>query len=140
MNHSTIRDVKFQFDGKVHKVSIKQTEDGFQVKVDQGEWKNVTATASKFDGRFTLRINIEGALTEFSAVISPETIAVFGEGGKTELEIVKPAFLNAAEISGDSNKSSVVSPMPGVLDKLLVKTGDQVKAGDPLAVIIGDYS
>ena len=79
VNHSTVRDVKLQFDGKVHKVSIKQIEDAFQVKVDEGEWKNVTATTSKFDGRFTLRINIDGALTEFSAVISPENVAVFGE-------------------------------------------------------------
>ena len=138
---------------------IKQNDEAYQINVDGGEWKKVNATTTKSDGRFTLRINIEGTLKEFSAVISPENVAVFDDvniennivkkkitlnhkllqTGKTELEIVKPSFLNAAEISGDLNKSSVVSPMPGVLDKLLVKAGDQVKTGDPLAVIIGKF-
>lgn len=61
------------------------------------------------------------------------------QNGKTELELVQPAFLSAEDMSS-STASSVVSPMPGVLDKLLVKPGDVVKAGDPLAVIIGIFS
>jgi 3-methylcrotonyl-CoA carboxylase alpha subunit len=48
--------------------------------------------------------------------------------------------LSASEASGSgSDKSRVVSPMPGVLDKMLVKPGDAVKAGDSLAVIIGTF-
>lgn len=31
---------------------------------------------------------------------------------------------------------SAVSPMPGVVDKIFVKKGDQVKAGQPLLTII----
>lgn len=38
------------------------------------------------------------------------------------------------ESSISSNKA--VAPMPGVLDKILVKMGDKVKSGDPLFVLI----
>lgn len=37
---------------------------------------------------------------------------------------------------GKSSGSTVVSPMPGVCDKVLVKVGDKVEAGMPVAVII----
>lgn len=33
-------------------------------------------------------------------------------------------------------EGSAVSPMPGVVDKVFVKVGDTVTAGDPLLVII----
>lgn len=35
-----------------------------------------------------------------------------------------------------SSGSTVVSPMPGICDKILVKAGDQVGTGQPVAVII----
>lgn len=38
------------------------------------------------------------------------------------------------EVGTAGNKA--VAPMPGVLDKLMVKQGDKVKKGDPLFVII----
>lgn len=38
------------------------------------------------------------------------------------------------EFGGGTNKAT--SPMPGVVDRILVKIGDVVKKGDPLFVII----
>lgn len=38
------------------------------------------------------------------------------------------------EYGGSANKAT--SPMPGVVDKVLVKAGDAVKKGDPLFVVI----
>ena len=50
-----------------------------------------------------------------------------------------PKFLSEIGVGADDGAiggNSVSTPMPGVLDKILVKVGDQVKAGDSVAVII----
>lgn len=47
-----------------------------------------------------------------------------------------PKFLSQQNGDDCVGESKVVSPMPGVLDKINVKPGDIVKAGDPVAVII----
>lgn len=48
-----------------------------------------------------------------------------------------PKFLNLiGSTESATSGSTVVSPMPGICDKILVKAGDHVKAKQPLAVII----
>ena len=50
--------------------------------------------------------------------------------------IPSPKYSN--ELSNRDNKTSgaAVSPMPGVVDKILVNKGDSVKTGDSLIVIV----
>ena len=59
------------------------------------------------------------------------------QSGKLNFELVQPKFLSA-HLDGlaAGAGSKVVAPMPGVLEKLLVKPGDKVKKGDNLAVLI----
>lgn len=135
LNHSTSRDIKLKFNDKIHNVQIKQSNNNFSIRIDNGNWKNVQINNINEPERFTLRSNIDGILSNFSAVISPDSIEIFNKNGKTKLEIVQPKFLTSQEESG-STGSTVISPMPGVIDKMLVRAGDKVNAGDPLAVII----
>lgn len=58
------------------------------------------------------------------------------QNGKTELTFFKPKYLKDLNAVGKSSGSTVVSPMPGICDKVLVQVGDQVTAGTPVAVII----
>lgn len=39
-------------------------------------------------------------------------------------------------VGADVNKSSLSAPMPGIIDKIFVKVGEEVKPGQSIAVII----
>ncbi|KAG4077353.1 hypothetical protein HA402_009754 [Bradysia odoriphaga] len=136
MNHVAVRKVSLKFNDKEYVVSVKNLGDSFEVKIDDGNWKVVKPSLLDHPQRFSIKTNIDGIFTTFSAVISPEQVAIFTENGKTELSIVPPKFLSQQSGDDGVGGSKVVSPMPGVLDKIHVKPGDTVQAGDPVAVII----
>ncbi len=55
-----------------------------------------------------------------------------------EFQIEEPKYLRELQGSQGSHADSndAVAPMPGLVDKINVKPGDQVKKGDPLCVMI----
>jgi len=120
----------------VHKVKVQTTDGHYTIQMDNGVRKIVRAQQLYTQtNRFTLRTNIDGNFSNISAVVLPEYVAIFNNAGKIELEFVQPKFL-IADAASSNVSSAVVSPMPGVLDKIHVQVGQKVKAGDPLAVII----
>jgi len=135
-NYEAIRTFKLKFNDQIHETKLKSTEGKYFVSVNDRAWTPVTIDQVPDEERFSLRTNIDGVFSSFSAVISPDSVAIFDENGKTELEFVKPKFLTSMETEAAGGGSKVVSPMPGVLDKILVKVGDEVKAGQAVAVII----
>ena len=58
---------------------------------------------------------------------------MFQEGSQ-ELQLAIPKFLRA--VKGSAAEGAAVAPMPGVVEKVNVKPGDAVEAGDPLIVMI----
>lgn len=134
VNTNDIRTVKFNNEGKEEKVSVTQGANGFKVKVNDNEWRSVQVKTVKENGRFSLKINMDGSVFNFSVVITPETVTIFNQDGKTELQITQSKFLSAD--SGDASKSSLTSPMPGIIDKIFVSVGDEVQPGQSIAVII----
>ena len=80
VNSNEIRTVKFSSDGKEHKVLVTQSEDGFKVKVNDGEWRNVQVKTVRDDERFSLKVNIDGSVFNYSVVITPEIVTIFNEG------------------------------------------------------------
>lgn len=79
VNHSGIRTVNFNNDGKQEKISVIQNDNGYKVKVNEGEWKNVNVKILPDDERFTLKINIDGNVFTYSVVITPEKVTIFNE-------------------------------------------------------------
>ncbi len=55
------------------------------------------------------------------------------EGGY-QFTLPSPKFVTATQSS--KAKKGSVAPMPGVIEKVNVKAGDTVEAGDPLVVLI----
>lgn len=79
VNSSDIRTVSFKNGEKDEKVFITRTGYGFKVKVNDGEWRNVQVKTVKDENRFSLKINVEGRVFNFSAVITPEAVTIFNE-------------------------------------------------------------
>lgn len=47
----------------------------------------------------------------------------------------KPSFLTS-QLEGSLSQGGAVAPMPGIIEKILVKDGEEVKVGQPLLVMI----
>uniref|UniRef100_A0A182QJ41 Methylcrotonoyl-CoA carboxylase subunit alpha, mitochondrial n=1 Tax=Anopheles farauti TaxID=69004 RepID=A0A182QJ41_9DIPT len=135
-NYSLTRSIKIKLGETEHSVEMETNAEGYSVRVDGGEWMKVSVRRKPYNNRFLLETNIDGHVSNFNAVITGENIALFDENGMIGGEIVQPRFLSAEGSVGGVDVSSVTAPMPGVLDKLLVKPGDTVKVGTPVAVLI----
>lgn len=79
VNSNEIRTVKFNNEGKEETISVTQSDDGFKVKVNDGEWRNVLVKIVKDAERFSLKVNIDGSIFNYSVVITPEAVTIFNE-------------------------------------------------------------
>lgn len=77
VNSNEIRIVKFNNEGKEEKISVTQNDNGFKVKVNDSEWRSVSVKTVRDNERFTLKINMDGLVFNFSVVITPETVTIF---------------------------------------------------------------
>lgn len=137
LNYDLIRKYQLKSNDKVYNVSLKYGSDSnIQIKIDDGEWYEVKAERVWDGERLKIRSNIANNISTYNAHIDESEITIFLEDGKKTFELVQPKFLNATSDSMGSAANKVVAPMPGVLEKVLVKPGDHVKKGDSLAVLI----
>lgn len=140
LNYTAERQVKLKFQETLFTVYVQQQQanGGWRMRLGEaGEWRVVESKVIPDSNRLTIRSSIGGDQANFSAVISGEGIvALFDSQGKTELEVVPAKFLSSQDMGGAAAGSAVLSPMPGVLDRVFVERGQAVKKGDPLAVII----
>lgn len=81
VNSNEIRTISFDNEGNEEKIYVTENSDGtFKVKVNGGEWKNVVDVKTvKEEGRFSLKINIDGSVFNYSLVITPEAVTIFNE-------------------------------------------------------------
>lgn len=66
----------------VHSVQLKQTRSGdYELRVDNGEWKScsVQMQPDERNQRFSLKCNLNGVVSTFSAVITANQIDIFNE-------------------------------------------------------------
>jgi biotin carboxyl carrier protein len=64
---------------------------------------------------------------QFSAVAAPSMAATAGGASAAQPTLHKPASI--------ANAAAIMSPLPGLIQKVLVKVGDQVKAGQNLLIM-----
>ncbi|XP_053966504.1 methylcrotonoyl-CoA carboxylase subunit alpha, mitochondrial [Anastrepha ludens] len=137
LNYSLIRSFNLKANDNVFNTKVRYDESAFQVQVDNGPWKNVKSERIPDSQRLKIRANIDNSISTFNANIDGTEVTVFLDNGKLSFKLVQPKFLTAlSEEHGGIGGNKIVAPMPGVLERILVKPGDKVQKGDSLAVLI----
>ncbi|KAJ8934193.1 hypothetical protein NQ314_013510 [Rhamnusium bicolor] len=139
INHEHSRNIKLKFKDKDFITIIKYANNSeYRISCDGGKSSYiVNGEISKSNNKLTLNCTINGVKSKVNIFRNDDILAIFDQNGKVQFSLEQPKFLSAqdeAASTGLLNKA--VAPMPGILDKLLVKTGDVVKKGDSLFVLI----
>ncbi|KAF7475389.1 methylcrotonoyl-CoA carboxylase subunit alpha, mitochondrial [Marmota monax] len=81
-----------------------------------------------------LKCFVNGVATKTKLIILENTIYLFSMEGSIEIGIPIPKYLSSA--SSEGIQGGTIAPMTGTIEKVFVKAGDKVKAGDSLMVMI----
>ncbi|KAF5291027.1 hypothetical protein FQR65_LT11480 [Abscondita terminalis] len=137
VNHNHETNVKLIFKDTEIKILIKIIKNNkYSLSLDNGNtWHTVEATITKFGNESAVKYNINGAISNAKVYLDSKNLIIFNEDGKLEFSLPEVKFLTEEEGSVIGGNKAV-APMPGILDKILVKKGDSVKKGDAVAVLI----
>ncbi|RZC41029.1 methylcrotonoyl-CoA carboxylase subunit alpha, mitochondrial, partial [Asbolus verrucosus] len=139
-NYQLMRDIKLKFKNEDIVVKVKYASHKvFHISLDGGKtWSTVQGELYNQTNKLSLKCSVDGIKNRVNIFCDDSVIAIFDDNGKTEFGREKPSFLSKQEDEASSGDvlDKAVSPMPGVLDKILVKVGDHVKKGDSLFVLI----
>uniref|UniRef100_A0A2I2YCE2 Methylcrotonoyl-CoA carboxylase subunit alpha, mitochondrial n=1 Tax=Gorilla gorilla gorilla TaxID=9595 RepID=A0A2I2YCE2_GORGO len=81
-----------------------------------------------------LKCSVNGVASKAKLIILENTIYLFSKEGSIEIGIPVPKYLSS--VSSQETQGGPLAPMTGTIEKVFVKAGDKVKAGDSLMVMI----
>eukprot|EP00069_Balaena_mysticetus_P019954 bmy_12634T0 len=81
-----------------------------------------------------LKSSVNGVASKTKLIILENTIYLFSMDGSIQIGIPVPRYLSS--VSSEGTQGGAVAPMTGTVEKVFVKAGDEVKAGDSLMVMI----
>ncbi|XP_045632559.1 methylcrotonoyl-CoA carboxylase subunit alpha, mitochondrial isoform X2 [Ursus americanus] len=81
-----------------------------------------------------LKCSVNGAASKTKLIILENTIYLFSMDGSTQIGIPVPKYLSS--MSSGETQEGTRAPMTGTIEKIFVKVGDKVRAGDSLMVMI----
>ncbi|XP_062958156.1 methylcrotonoyl-CoA carboxylase subunit alpha, mitochondrial isoform X4 [Cynocephalus volans] len=81
-----------------------------------------------------LKCSVNGVASKTKLIILENTIYLFSMEGSIEIDIPVPKYLSS--VSSEGTPGGAIAPMTGTIEKVFVKAGDKVKAGDSLMVMI----
>lgn len=90
------------------------------------------------DLRGSLSVNIGGRMVDLTIEGSPPDVGIVASGHRSYVRVVSErerAADAARRGAGGAKDSTIKSPMPGRIVKVMVAAGDEVNVGDPLLVV-----
>jgi len=108
----------------------------FRASVNGGEQRSVRGSLSSAG---ELSVSVDGAVTQQRVLVANSRVRLFpADSGSVEFGRRVPAFVSALG-GGDAASAAggaALAPMPGTVEAVHVKPGDEVTRGQPLAVMI----
>ncbi|XP_073887577.1 methylcrotonoyl-CoA carboxylase subunit alpha, mitochondrial isoform X4 [Macaca fascicularis] len=121
---------------RAHDVAIAVTynHDGsYSMQIEDKTFQVLGDLYSEEDCTY-LKCSVNGVASKAKLIILENTIYLFSKEGSIEIDIPVPKYLSS--VSSEGTQGGPLAPMTGTIEKVFVKAGDKVKAGDSLMVMI----
>lgn len=147
VNHALSRSIKLKSDDKAFTVEVRYQDaagTAFEVTVTPAKGGAPSThvvkgslAAGEAGGLPVVSLDLDGVIHKRQVLVDGARVRVFGgDGGSSLFQRQLPKFVSDHLGGGDRGLGDAVAPMPGVVEKVMVNAGDEVKAGDPLVVMI----
>lgn len=134
LNTLFLRQLQLQYKDKKFNLEFEYNQDGSYEALINGKRYNVRGSILTTDKYTELTASVDGHTSKSRIVMSGQNINIFSATGAYEFSLPLPKFVSTESDSGA--KKGAVAPMPGVIEKVLVQNGTEVKQGDPIIVMI----
>ncbi|KAL4677800.1 hypothetical protein H8959_020474 [Pygathrix nigripes] len=115
-------------------IAVTYNHDGsYSMQIEDKTFQVLGDLYSKEDCTY-LKCSVNGVASKAKLIILENTIYLFSKEGSIEIDIPVPKYLSS--VSSEGTQGGPLAPMTGTIEKVFVKAGDKVKAGDSLMVMI----
>ncbi|XP_038957916.1 methylcrotonoyl-CoA carboxylase subunit alpha, mitochondrial isoform X1 [Rattus norvegicus] len=115
-------------------IAVTYNRDGSYDMQIENKLFRVLGDLSNEDGYTYLKSSVNGVASKSKFILLDNTIYLFSMEGSIEVGIPVPKYLSP--VSAEGTQGGTIAPMTGTIEKVFVKAGDRVKAGDALMVMI----
>lgn len=115
-------------------IAVTYNHDGsYSMQIEDKTFQVLGDLCSEGDCTY-LKCSVNGVASKTKLIILENTIYLFSMEGSIQIDIPVPKYLSS--VSSEGTQGGTIAPMAGTIEKVFVKAGDKVKAGDPLMVMI----
>ncbi|XP_053600967.1 methylcrotonoyl-CoA carboxylase subunit alpha, mitochondrial [Plodia interpunctella] len=136
-NYQLRKTIALKYDENDLKVTIEygSQPNTYNIQVNDGEWRRVEATIRDTKQGLRLSTLIGDRSGEVGFLTHDDEIHVYDENGQTVVRVPRPKHQSLSSPAAAA-ADTAASPTPGVMERLLVQTGDKVVKGQPLFMVI----
>ncbi|XP_066203382.1 methylcrotonoyl-CoA carboxylase subunit alpha, mitochondrial [Saccopteryx leptura] len=115
-------------------IAVTYNHDGsYSLQIEDKTFQVLGDLLSEGDCTY-LKCSINGISSKTKLIILENTIYLFSVEGTVQFDIPVPKYLSS--LRSEETQGGAIAPMAGTIEKVFVKAGDRVKAGDTLMVMI----
>ncbi|XP_011497157.1 PREDICTED: methylcrotonoyl-CoA carboxylase subunit alpha, mitochondrial isoform X2 [Ceratosolen solmsi marchali] len=138
LNHSLDRLFDFKVNNENYVISVQYIEpEVYRMRINySGQWKTVTGSLKQENDKLLLKSNIDGIVRKCYIVKMGNELHLFTCDRSWKVVVPPPKYIKELLNQSSAYFDVAISPMPGIVDQILVTEGTEVQIGDPLLIIV----